>query len=220
MGSAFAAGLRVHEIEDMALANGWREVMAPAWPLHGWLSFARMEPWLEEKLGCLDIRDLALPFAAIATDLETGERTIFREGPLAHIVHASCAVPGFVAPVEINGRFYCDGGISDNLPVDAVKAMEADYVIGVDLFVPGDVHRWGPLGPGAAAIETLVRQSGGGTRDADCLITPDISGFSYFRFSQAKEYIARGAAAAQAALPQIQADLARLREAAEPVDGG
>ena len=209
VGSAYCAGLQISELRALACQTGWRTVAALTWPCQGLISFAKMEPFLENMLGELDIRDLSIPFAVVATDMRRGEQVILREGRLATAVRASCSVPGFVVPVEQDGRLLCDGGISDNLPVDAVREMGADYVIGVDLFVPNK-PKWGLLGMGAIAVETLVRQSGGGYKDADCLIVPDLSGQTYFRFSKADEYIAIGEAAAEAAIDEIKAELAAL----------
>ena len=209
VGSAYCAGLRIPELRELARQTGWRNVAALAWPRQGFISFAKMEPFMENMLGELDICDLSIPFAAVATDMRRGEQVILREGRLATAVRASCSVPGFVTPVEQDGMLLCDGGISDNLPVDAAREMGADYVIGVDLFVPNQ-PKWGPLGMGAVAIETLVRQSGGGYKAADCLIVPELRGQTYFRFSKADEYIAIGEAAAEAVISTIKADLAAL----------
>lgn len=217
VGAAYCAGLPIPRLRELTLNTGWRQVVSLIWPRRGLFSFARMEPFLEDQIGPVnvDIRDLAIPFAAVATDVERGARVILRRGRMSTAVHASCAVPGIVAPVEIDGRYYCDGGISDNLPVDAARALGAKYVIGVDLFVPG-LHRFGPLGMLATALETLVRQAGGGYKDADCLIVPQLSGRTYFRFSRAKEYIAIGEAAAEAMLPTIRRDLAALEIHKQP----
>jgi hypothetical protein len=61
---------------------------------------------------------------------------------------------------------------------------------------------------GLTALETLVRHAGAGIRSADCLISPDLAGFSYVRFSQRRELIARGMQATEEKLPLIQAALA------------
>ena len=177
-------------------------------PTDGLISFSRMEKLIESEIGCVDICDLNIPFATVVTDLDQGEQRILRSGPLAKAVRASCSVPGFVTPVKMNdGHHYCDGGVADNLPVDAVREMGADYIIGVDLFVP-TYNRWlGPIGAGAAAFQTLVRLSGGGYKEADCLIIPDLSGTSFFRFSRSEEYIRIGEKAAEEAIPMIKAAL-------------
>lgn len=209
VGAAYCAGLPLTAMRELAANLGWRNVACLTWPRYGLVSFAKIETLLEEWLGELDIRDLAIPFATVVTDLDRGEQVVLREGRLATAVRASCSVPGFVTPVEIDGHYYCDGGVADNLPVDAVRQMGADFVIGVDLFVPIYRRSLGPLGAGSAAIQTLVRQSGGGFKEADCLIQPDISGHSYFDFSRKKseQYIALGAAAAQQVVPTLKAIL-------------
>lgn len=207
VGAAYCAGLPMKEMRDMAAHWGWRHVARPTWPRYGLLSFSKMEKLIVDLLGDLDIRDLAIPYATVVTDMDRGEQVVLREGRLATAVRASCSVPGFVTPVQLDGRWYCDGGVADNLPVDAVRQMGADFVIGVDLFVPHYSRRLGPIGAGSAAIQTLVRQAGGGFKDANCLIQPDISGHSYLDFSRKKseQYIALGAAAAQKAIPALKA---------------
>ena len=69
--------------------------------------------------------------------------------------------------------------------------------------MPGYLKGWGPLATGAFALETLVRHAGGGLSQVDLLITPQLSGQTYFRFSKCRELIAVGEAAAEAALPGI-----------------
>lgn len=207
VGAAYCAGLSMPRMRQLALQTGWRHVVSLNWPRRGLISFERLEPFMVDWLGDLRVESLPVPFAAVATDLHRGEQVVLTDGRLATAVHASCAVPGIVAPVEVNERLLCDGGISDNLPVDAARMLGADYVIGVDLFVPSQ-PRWGPLGIGATALQTLVRQAGGGYKEADHLIVPDLCGRTYFKFSQARAYMAIGEAAVAAALPQIRRDLA------------
>ncbi len=211
VGAAYCAGLPMKDMRDLASRWGWRHVASPTWPRYGLLSFVKMDRLIVDLLGDLDIRDLAIPYATVVTDLDKGEQVVLREGRLATAVRASCSVPGFVAPVQLDGRWYCDGGVADNLPVDAVRQMGADFVIGVDLFVPYYSRRLGPVGAGSAAFQTLVRLAGGGVKEADCLIRPDISGHSYLDFSRKKsdQFIALGAAAAQRAIPALKALLNR-----------
>ena len=209
IGAAYCAGMPIKEIRRLSLSTNWRHVARPVWPKRGLVTFAPLERFVERNIGRHDIEDLALPYSAVATDLLRGERVLLQHGRLSRAVRASCSIPGLVTPVEVDGRLLCDGGVADNLPVDAARMLGADYVIGVDLFVPAK-RSWGPLGIGAAALETLVRTAGGGTRDADCLIVPNLAGKTYLRFSQSEEYIALGEAAAREAMPIIRRDLAHL----------
>ncbi len=207
IGAAYCAGLDAAQMREMSSQMNWRQIASPVWPRRGLISFDRMEPWLESFVGELDIRDLAIPFASVATDVYTGESVAQRKGRLATAVRASSSVPGAVTPVEIDGRLLCDGGISNNLPVDVVRELGADYVIGVDLFAPEYDGRWGALGLLLSATETLIRHSGGGVADADCLIVPPIDDFSFLSFSKSANFIELGEKAARQKLPQIIADL-------------
>jgi NTE family protein len=144
----------------------------------------------------------------VATDLDSGEPVVLKHHRLAPAVRASCSIPGLVTPIRMNGRRLVDGGVSDNLPVSAVRELGANYVIGVDLCQPARRRFLGPLGAGFTSLEILVRQAGGGIHTADCLITPELSGFSYARFSRRAELMARGEKAAEEKLPEIKTLLA------------
>lgn len=212
VGALFCADIPLSDITRIAPTISWRAITRPVFPRRGFLSFARLEPWLIDLMGGdLHFSDLRIPFAVSATDLERGTAVTFTNGRIAPAVHGSSAVPGIVVPVEHAGYLLGDGGVSYNLPVAAARALGADVVIGVDLFVP-TIHRpWGPLRFGFAAIETLVRRSGGGVDQADILISPpELAGVSYIRTGakQAERLIAIGENAARRALPQIEAVLA------------
>ena len=80
--------------------------------------------------------DAEIPFAAVAADLETGERVVLREGPLYEGVVASTSVPGVFSPVAYDGQYLIDGGVVDKLPVDVVIDMGAEAVVAVDTGAP------------------------------------------------------------------------------------
>lgn len=226
IGAAYSAGVEVPQLLAIAAETGWLDISRPKWPRHGLLSFAKMEQWVAKLIGDVDVRDLPIPFAAVATDIETGERVILREGPLGKVIRASCSVPGFVEPVEFQGRLLSDGGISDNLPDSAVRLLGADYVIGVDVFAPAFRSYLGPFGAMLAALETLVQHAGGGDLDADCLIIPKLVGKSFIRLSKFDELIDAGRQATLEMLPTIKSalgtddELARITAAVnQPVLG-
>ncbi len=210
IGAAYCAGLGVEQLREIALHMRWRDIARPVLSRQGLVSFDKMERYLIDLVGDLTFDDLRIPFAVQATDLESGEPVVLREGRLAPAVRASCSVPGFVVPVEINGRLLVDGGASNNLPATAARGLGAAYVIGVDLFRASVRWGWGPLGIGFGSIERLIRASGGGLEAVDCLISPDLEGMSYLRFSQAQEMIARGERAAQEKLDEIRAALGEM----------
>jgi NTE family protein len=207
-GALYCAGIRPAQMEELIAHFGWRQIASPAFPRRGFFSFAKLERWLIETIGDLEFADLGCPFAAVAADLKSGEPVILREGRVAPAVHASCAVPGFAVPVELKGRWLCDGGVSVNLPSAAARALGADYIVGVDLFQHHIRAGWGPFGFGLAALENLIRRSGGGLEQADCVITPKLAGDLYLGFGKYKELISEGEVAAEAQLSTLRAALA------------
>lgn len=208
VGAAYCAGLDISDLLDIAAHTGWRHISSFTWPTQGLLSFLKMESWMNELIGDVDVRDLAIPFAAMATDMTTGEKVVLCEGPVSKVVRASCSVPGVAGPVELNGRLLCDGGVSDNLPDDAARMLGADYVIGVDVFAPAYRTYLGPLGAMMAAVEMLVENAGGGNLNADCIIAPDLVGKSYLRLSKYEQLIEAGRQATLQMLPVIREDIA------------
>ncbi|MDQ3117623.1 MAG: patatin-like phospholipase family protein, partial [Verrucomicrobiota bacterium] len=83
--------------------------------------------------GIEDFDRLPIPFRAIATNIETGEKAVLAHGNLAEAMRASMAVPGVFSPYRIGGKILVDGGLTSNLPIETVQAMGADIVIAVDV---------------------------------------------------------------------------------------
>ncbi len=83
VGATFCAGVSMQRMEGIAAQIGWRKVAGLTWPAQGLVSFARLERWMVELLGDLVFEELAIPLAVMATDLESGQPVMLREGRLA-----------------------------------------------------------------------------------------------------------------------------------------
>jgi NTE family protein len=103
------------------------------------------------------IKELAMPFAAVATALDTGAEVWLRDGSTTEAVRASIALPGLFTPVLRDGMTLVDGGLVNPVPVSLARAMGADIVIAVDLSsdILGRHMTSGPrvTGPGSAISE-------------------------------------------------------------------
>lgn len=168
-----------------------------------------------------DFRDLPIPFAAVATDAETGEAIRLDRGFLPHAIHASMAIPTVFEPVEIDGVLLIDGGVARNLPAEDAHALGADVLICSDVskpLVPADSLRTLL----AVLDQTIGYRSWESTLEqrelCDVLILPDIAGLSSAGFDKSSEWAERGAAAARTVLPKLIAlgviaasDTARLQ---------
>ncbi len=81
----------------------------------------------------MDFNNLPIPFACVATDMRTGEEIVIRRGSVPTAMRASMAIPGVFSPVYIDGHMLVDGGLVNNFPVDVLKEMGADIIIGVEV---------------------------------------------------------------------------------------
>jgi NTE family protein len=157
------------------------------------------------------IEDLRIPFAAVATDLDTGDVVVLRTGDIGAAVRASCAIPGVFEPVSQSGRLLVDGGVALNLPVRVARDMGADVVIAVDVTALAAKAR-----PPRNFVEVILRavnivvhgEVEQARRDADVLLTPDVGEVGFIDFDRKDEAIAAGAESARAALPQVRAAIA------------
>lgn len=204
VGAFVAAGWTCAEMREITKHLNWGGMARIAWIGRGGLiSFYKLEQFLRHELNDPLFSDLKLPFAAVATDLLTGNPVVLSEGSVARACHASSAVPGIVVPVEFNGKILSDGGVSENLPVRETRALGADYVIGVNILGRYWARARNPLTRGMAAVENAIRWAGGGLLEADLLIEPDISTVAYQSFSKAEHMIDQGRRATEAELPKL-----------------
>jgi NTE family protein len=208
VGAAYAAGIRGDRLLDMALEIRWRKIARPVWPRLGFVSFAKLEAYLIRVGGDLTFADLQMPYAAVAADLETGCPVILREGRLAPAVRASCSVPVFVTPIELDGRLLADGGVVNNLPISVVRDLGADVVIAVNLILPPERRPTSLAGVLAATLETVLARAHDDPATADVHIPVPLRSLgSLLRLSAAREMMALGQMAAEQAMPAIQAVL-------------
>jgi NTE family protein len=80
-----------------------------------------------------DFDKLPIPFHATATDVESGDAVVLREGDLVEAIRSSLSIPAIFTPQFIKGRLLVDGGITNNFPIDLARAADVDVIIAVDV---------------------------------------------------------------------------------------
>ncbi len=83
---------------------------------------------LEAALPVTAFADLRVPFQCVAASIERAAEHWFTDGSLIDAVLASCAVPGLLPPVELDGEHYLDGGLVHSIPVGRAVALGAGTV--------------------------------------------------------------------------------------------
>jgi NTE family protein len=225
VGALFAAGIAATQQHELVRNLRWNALSSlslrpprlsslqfslKGLPL-GLLDLDKLIGWLEQRLeGIQEIAQLKMPFAAIATDIVTGELVIMNDGAVGPAVRASCSVPGIFTPYRRGKRLLVDGGVIANLPVQVVRQMGAEYVIAVDLLpIPGE-HVKEPeniVDLSLTAIYALIRANQSYGEQADCTIVPAIEHYSFLDLTVSEELIAAGRTAAESQLPTIRRDL-------------
>lgn len=154
-----------------------------------------------------DFNDLPIPFAAIATDLVSGEKVVLRHGSLASAVRASMSLPGVFDPWEIDGRLLVDGGMVSNMPVETAKELFPGYpVIAVNLtseLSPRSALN-GVVSVVSQSITILTMQNV--RREAalaDFVINPGVKEYPVIGTNSAAEIIQQGRDAAEKNMPEL-----------------
>ena len=88
---------------------------------------------IKERVPEVNIEDLPIPFAAVATDLFTGEEVVFREGPLFNAIRASISIPSMFRPVKWKGRTLVDGGMVNTFPLNRAQRTPGDILVGFNV---------------------------------------------------------------------------------------
>jgi NTE family protein len=210
VGGLCCAGLSPAELQKIAKSMSWKRLARLTRPGLGFFDIGGLETLINELTGNATFQDLEIPFAATAVDILSGEMVIFREGPLARAIRASCSVPGIFSPMLDGNRLLIDGGVLNNLPVGVARDLGADYLIAVDLLAP-------PINPmkrpqtilemWSLAVYTFMRARYVDAHIADVLIQPDIAHASFVDFGQTDLLVQKGREAALSHIARIKSDL-------------
>ncbi len=134
IGAFYANGYSADDCYEIARKTSWRDVFDLSLQA-GLIKGEKLHALLAEYLPAR-FEELKLPLAVATTDIETGEEVFLLEGDLITAIRASSCFPGAFEPVKHLGRTLADGGIVNNLPVDAVSLLNANFTIASDVTSP------------------------------------------------------------------------------------
>ena len=201
----YAFGKSWEDIQEIASELRWIDITAISLSRYGLLSNKKLEELIVEHIGDKNLQDSNIPLAIIATDASNGEKVILNKGSVANAVMASTCIPGVFRPVDYGEKMLLDGGIIENVPVNTVREMGADYVIGVDLnseytYEKPDNILDVLLNSFHFIIKTSAELQ---TENSDLLIKPDLSKFNRTDMNQVQALLKKGYKDAKKALKNI-----------------
>lgn len=206
VGALYSAGYTGFELQKIAFKMAESNVGDWALPNRGFIKGDSLQSYINSAVQNKPIEKLSKTFAAVATDLQSGEQAVFRRGNTGMAVRASSSVPGLFQPAIINGREYVDGGLTSPVPVKAAADMGAGIIIAVDISAKPKLANIKDsvdllLQTFSIMGQTISRYE---LAYADVVIRPETGVIGAADFEQRHLAILEGEKATQAALPLIR----------------
>ncbi|NTV11250.1 MAG: patatin-like phospholipase family protein [Zoogloea sp.] len=210
VGALYAAGFNAFDLQKVAIQLDESTVTDWNFFDRGVIKGEALERFINQSVANRPIEGLRRRFAAVATDLQSGEPVVFQRGNVGQAVRASASIPGIFPPVVIGGREYVDGGLVAPIPVREARGVGADIVIAVD--ISGRQSGKRNQGTIDVMLDTISIMGGAIGKaelaSADVVIQPDLRGLPATNFQQRHQAILEGEKAGMAAIPRIREKLA------------
>ncbi|MCW3480797.1 patatin-like phospholipase family protein [Neisseriaceae bacterium JH1-16] len=211
VGSLYASGLNGFQLQQKATQLDETNLADLSLSSDGVIKGEALADYVNRQVGNRPIEKLARPFAAVATDFDSGTRMVFRTGNTGQAVRASASIPNVFQPVAIAGHRYVDGGLTSPVPVSAAREMGANFVIAVDISAR---PRAGSGGGFLSILDQslnimsvpMLQQE---LKQADVIIRPQVQHIGTTGFAQRNQAILEGEKAAAQAVPIIKKLLAQ-----------
>jgi NTE family protein len=208
---AFAAGMPLEQIEDFGRTLRWRDIGRVTMSRLGVQSNERLEQYMRARLPVTKFEELRIPFAAVATDLATGQAIVLKdEGDVPFAIRASCTIPGWYVPVlDQQGRQLVDGGLVAVIPSTVTRALGADVVIAVDVNSEGATF----ITPSSSVIGVLLQSmmvvqktaSSYQLEISDFVISPKVGHIRWDEMGRAEELMDAGYKVGIESIPTVRA---------------
>lgn len=228
MGAIYAWSRDTVLMKEQALDPNWKKtgtMIDPSFPWMGLIKGKKVQKLISTFIPeNVRFSDLGIPFACIATDIDTGEEIVINRGLVLDALRATISIPGIFTVVKRDGRYLVDGGLTTPVPVSVVREMGADFVIAVNVNPDvsgrmGKTNRRRVEANREPNILQVMMQSiyittnslaQNNMLDADIVIQPDVAHVGASEFNRADEMLELGEQATREAMPEIKRKLGEL----------
>lgn len=210
VGSLYASGIDPFLLQEKAFALDESQIRDVSLLSGGLVKGQKLQDYVNTLVGNRPMEKFPKPFAAVATNLDTGERMVFGSGNAGQAVRASSSIPGVFEPVLIGGKRYVDGGVVSPVPVDAARQLGADFVIAVDISSKAANGKPASMVGNVNQAIIIMGQKLGEqemTR-ADVVVRPKVGKIGAADFDQKNVAILEGEKAMLALMPELRRKLA------------
>lgn len=215
VGSLYASGMSPYKLQEAAMNLQDSDLRDMTLSSQGFLIGQKLQDYVNAKVGNRPIEQFPMRFAAVATQLDTGAKTVFTRGNTGQAVRASCSIPNVFIPAVIGGKKYVDGGLVSPIPVSAARDMGADIVIAVDISARPKAGQGGLWGLLDQTINIMGQQGiNSELAQADVVIKPNVGNVGVMDLNSRQQSILEGERAAQAQLAAVDQALTRFKASA------
>ena len=214
VGSLYAYGYTPDQLQQISYQLDELNLADFTFSSNGVIKGNRLQQFVNGQVKNTPLQKLSRKFTAVATDLDSGQSIGFNTGDTGIAVRASCSIPNVFMPVAMNGHRYVDGGLSAPVPVSYARKAGANFVIAVDITAKPKQGSNGFLANFDQTINILsIKLLHEQLKQADIVISPDISQLSSFGFDKKQQAIDLGYKAAMAQMPLIKQKISAWQKA-------
>ncbi|AHF07618.1 patatin-like phospholipase family protein [Desulfitobacterium metallireducens] len=205
-GALYAAGIDLYRLERLLSHPGFsRQLFDISVSRGGFIKGDKVLEAMRLLTKNLSFEELKIPLAIVATDIETGELVVFKEGSVAQAVRASISIPGVFQPFRYQGHLLVDGAVKNRLPIHVGREMGADKILAVDVKKGLSTKINNAMDVLLQSVEILEEEVFRlGSSGADLLIQPEVGHIGSLQFEIANEAIDLGYQAAAAKSSEIR----------------
>lgn len=135
IGAMYAAG-KLAEVKEWMVQLDKKKILSLvdfSFSLNHLVKGEKVMDALKEIVPDVNIEDLPIPYAAVATDWNSGKEVVFKKGSLYEAVRSSISIPLFFNPVRKGEMLLVDGGLVNGLPLNRVARVKDDLLVGVNV---------------------------------------------------------------------------------------
>jgi len=212
VGALYCSGISIKDMIDFMNSNDWKRfIISTNFTIPGLatINSRRVNKLLFKFLENKTFEDLNKPFCAVAADIVSKKKVYLTTGNLIDAIKASIAIPGIFEHVIKDGMILVDGGVIDPVPIDAIKKMDTDFVIGValdnlesDEVLNSKTSIFNIINISLSIMEREIESKY--FDKADVIISPKTADFGIFDFKRAKEIIELGRIEARKHINEIK----------------
>ena len=214
VGSLYASGKTGFQLQDIALTLEESDIRDLTFSKQGFITGQKLQDYVNKQVGNKPIQQFPIRFAAVATQLDNGQKVAFNRGNAGQAVRASCSIPNVFIPATIGGKRYVDGGLVSPIPVQTARDMGADIVIAIDISARPKAGQstniWSLLDQtlnimGQQTINQELAQ-------ADIVIKPEVGNLGVLDLKARHQSILEGERAAQRQLAAIDRKIQQFKQ--------